>query len=126
VDLLTERAEGPVLAVNVSAGGGGSRADGRVRVPALGETLLRTMMIGSGGAVEAAVAQGAAVMTPAARGVGLLEFHQFDRMVTAGRIAARALLDQGGLNWLGHPEHTVRLEPEATIPMPREQRVART
>jgi NTE family protein len=125
VDLLTERAEGPVLAVNVSAGGG-ARADGPVRVPALGETLLRTMMIGSGGAVEAAVAQGAAVVTPAARGVGLLEFHQFDRMVTAGRVAARAFLDQGGLDWLGHPETAVRLEPDVVLPSPREQRVAQT
>jgi NTE family protein len=126
VDLLTERAEGPVLAVNVSAGGAGPRSDGKVRVPALGETLLRTMMIGSGGAVEAAVAQGAAVVTPAARGVGLLEFHQFDRMVAAGRIAARAFLDQGGLDWLGRPGHSVRLEPDVILPAPREQRAART
>jgi EmrB/QacA subfamily drug resistance transporter len=126
VDLLTERAEGPVLAVNVSAGGGGSRTDGRVRVPALGDTLLRTMMIGSGGAVEAAVAHGAAVVTPAARGVGLLEFHQFDRMVTAGRTAGRAFLDQGGVDWLSHRADTVHLEPEVILPTPRGHRVAQT
>ncbi len=29
-------------------------------------------------------------------GVGLLEFHQLDRMVTAGRAAARALLEITG------------------------------
>jgi hypothetical protein len=29
-------------------------------------------------------------------GVGLLEFHQFDQVVRAGRIAARALLDEAG------------------------------
>jgi len=29
-------------------------------------------------------------------GVGLLEFHQYDRMVESGRAAARILLDQAG------------------------------
>ena len=56
VDLLTERDEGPVVAVNITMGGGTSGprtgAPRPVRVPALGETLLRTMVIGSGGAVE--------------------------------------------------------------------------
>ncbi len=98
VDTLTERDEGPVVAVNISmggTGGGGGRArTGRPRVPALGETLLRTMMIGSGGAVAAARAQGAWVVTPPTLGVGLLEFHQLDRMVLAGRAAARALLEE--------------------------------
>ncbi len=100
VDLLTERDEGPVVAVNISMGGSGSGSGrtrtGPPRVPALGETLLRTMMIGSGGAVAAARAQGAWVLTPPTLGVGLLEFHQLDRMVQAGRAAARALLEEAG------------------------------
>ncbi len=86
-DLLMERDEGPVVAVNISmggSGGGGGTRTGPPRVPALGETLLRTMMIGSGGAVAAARARGAWVVTPPTLGVGLLEFHQLDRMV-AGR-----------------------------------------
>jgi predicted acylesterase/phospholipase RssA len=109
VDLLTERDEGPVVAVNIAMGGGGGRPGGaarpvRPRVPALGETLLRTMMIGSGGAVSAARAEGAWVVTPATLGVGLLEFHQFDRMVRAGRAAARALLEEtDGLLGLAPP-----------------------
>ena len=45
--------------------------------------------------------RGAAVLTPTPRGVGLLEFHQMDRMVQSGRQAARALLDQGGIEALG-------------------------
>jgi predicted acylesterase/phospholipase RssA len=97
VDLLTERDEGPVVAVNISIGGSGGTGrtrTGAPRVPALGETLLRTMMIGSGGAVAAARAQGAWVVTPPTLGVGLLEFHQLDRMVQAGRAAARALLEE--------------------------------
>jgi predicted acylesterase/phospholipase RssA len=96
VDLLTERDEGPVVAVNIGMGGSGTSRSGPPRVPALGETLLRTMMIGAGGAVVAARAQGAWVVTPPTLGVGLLEFHQLDRMVRAGRAAARLLLEQAG------------------------------
>jgi predicted acylesterase/phospholipase RssA/CRP-like cAMP-binding protein len=108
VDLLTERDEGPVVAVNISMGGGSGRArSGPPRVPALGETLLRTMMIGSGGAVAAAAARGATVVTPATLGVGLLEFHQLDRMVEAGRAAARTLLDQAGGDLAGLRQPTV-------------------
>ncbi|GAA2120320.1 DHA2 family efflux MFS transporter permease subunit [Nocardioides bigeumensis] len=94
VDLLTERAEGPVVAVNIGIGGETRPRTGPPRVPALGETLLRTMMIGSGGAVAAARARGAWVLSPSSMGVGLLEFHQLDRMILAGRAAARTLLEQ--------------------------------
>lgn len=125
VRLLAERDEGPLVAVNigmgsssgprpVSAGPGaalaGAPADGvpgagadpevhrerPVRIPSLGETLVRTLFIGSGGAVEAAHAAGAVVVTPSTTGVGLLEFHQLDRMVESGRAAGRALLDEAG------------------------------
>ena len=54
------------------------------------------MMISSGGAVAQARTSGAWVVTPPTMGVGLLEFHQFDQVVRAGRIAARALLDEAG------------------------------
>jgi hypothetical protein len=56
------------------------------------------MTIGAGGAVDAAHRAGAVVLTPATLGVGLLEFHQLDRMVRAGREAARALLAAGSLD----------------------------
>ncbi len=98
--LLRERAEGPVVAVNIATGGNARdsavqpRRSGPPRIPALGETLLRIMLIGSGGAVERARASGVTVVTPAPMGVGLLEFHQIDRMVESGRAAARALLEQ--------------------------------
>lgn len=94
-DLLVRRDEGPVVAVNIGSGGG-IRRPGRPRVPALGETLMRTMMIGSGGAVEAARSRGAWVLSPSSMGVGLLEFHQLDRMVESGRAAARMLLERAG------------------------------
>ena len=102
VGVLTDRDEGPVLAVNIGMGGGGSprTSDGPgaaaaprpARIPALGETLMRTIFIGSGGATETARAAGAIVVTPSTMGVGLLEFHQIDRMIESGRAAARAVL----------------------------------
>jgi EmrB/QacA subfamily drug resistance transporter len=98
--LLSERDEGPVLAVNITTGGnargGQTRRPGPPRMPALAETLLRIMLIGSGGAVDRARANGITVVTPAPMGVGLLEFHQLDRMVESGRAAGRALLEQAG------------------------------
>ena len=97
VSLLTERSEGPILAVNITMGGsGGPRRPGPPRVPALGDTMLRTMMIGSRGAVQSARDAGATVITPPPLGVGLLEFHQLDLMVEAGRMAVRELLVQSG------------------------------
>jgi EmrB/QacA subfamily drug resistance transporter len=110
VEALGERAEGPLVAVNISMGGappsGGSAAGSvehpsrPLRTPALGETLLRTMLIGSGGAVSDARAAGAIVVTPPAMGVGLLEFHQLDELVAAGRDAGRLLVEESGLSSL--------------------------
>ena len=93
-DLLVERDEGPVVAVTIGSGGDGPRRPGRPRVPGLADTLMRTMMIGSGGAGDAARARGAWLLGPSSMGVGLLEFHQLDRMIQSGRAAARALLEQ--------------------------------
>ena len=95
-DLLVERDEGPVVAVTIGRAATGRAARGRRGCPALGDTLMRTMMIGSGGAVAAARARGAWVVRPSSMGVGLLEFHQLDRMVQSGRAAARALLERAG------------------------------
>ncbi|MGE0818059.1 MAG: MDR family MFS transporter/patatin-like phospholipase family protein [Candidatus Nanopelagicales bacterium] len=104
VHVLTERDEGPVIAVNIGMGGdakphvpGAAPAEPRrVRVPAIGETLMRSLFIGSGGAVAHAREAGAIVVTPSSMGVGLLEFHQLDRMVESGRDAGRALLAEAG------------------------------
>ncbi len=99
VNLLTERSEGPILAVGIAmggSGGAGPRRSGPPKIPALGDTLMRTMMIGSGGAVQTALDRGAVVLTPPPLGVGLLEFHQLDVVVQAGRLAARRLLEETG------------------------------
>jgi EmrB/QacA subfamily drug resistance transporter len=104
VHLLAERDEGPLIAVNIGIGGEARPAHQssdtddapRVRMPALGETLMRSLFIGSAGAVQAARNTGAIIVTPASMGVGLLEFHQLDRMVESGRLAGRALLAEAG------------------------------
>jgi EmrB/QacA subfamily drug resistance transporter len=96
VRLLTEREEGPLIAVNVGVGGSEPRGDRQPRMPSLGETLLRTMMIGSSGAVDRARAAGAYVISPPSMGVGMMEFHQLDTMVESGRASARALLEATG------------------------------
>jgi predicted acylesterase/phospholipase RssA len=98
VSLLTQRDEGPILAVNIAMGGGGGGAarTGPPRMPSMGDTLLRVMMIGSGGAVQSARDAGATVITPPPLGVGTLEWHQMDLVVEAGRMAARRLLEETG------------------------------
>jgi len=93
------RDEGPLVAVSISFGGSGRppgapERTGPPRVPALGDTLMRTMMLASGSAAEQAIAGADLVLRPQAVGVGLLEFHQIDRMREAGREAARAALPQ--------------------------------
>lgn len=104
VHVLTERDEGPLVAVNIGLGGearprsadAADSAPPRVRIPALGETLMRSVFIGSGAAVKEAHDAGAIIVSPSSVGVGLLEFHQLDRMVESGRQAGRALVEQAG------------------------------
>jgi predicted acylesterase/phospholipase RssA/CRP-like cAMP-binding protein len=99
VDTVTERAEGPIIAVNISAASGRPVVPGQpprpVRVPPLGETMMRTFLI-NGGDAAGAHRLGAWVLTPHSMGAGFLEFDQFDRLVESGRAAARALLEQTG------------------------------
>ncbi|HSV37438.1 MAG TPA: patatin-like phospholipase family protein, partial [Nocardioidaceae bacterium] len=96
VPVLLERNEGPIVAVNIGSGDKPVRRDGPPRVPPLGDTLLRVMTIGGDGTTQRAAQQGAYVITPASMGVGMMEYHQMDTMVEAGRRAARALLEATG------------------------------
>ena len=89
--------EGPILAVNIASAGGRSRRGGPPRMPALPETMLRSMLMGSAAAIAAARSQAAVVVTPDTRGIGLFEFHQIDRAVEAGRAAGRAAIEALGL-----------------------------
>jgi NTE family protein len=103
VGALMERNEGPIVAVNIGSGDRSPTAGRPPRMPALGDTLLRVMTIGGQSTAQRAREQGAFVITPPTLGVGMLEFHQLDRMVEAGRMAARALLDATGGNLV--PDH---------------------
>jgi predicted acylesterase/phospholipase RssA len=90
--------EGPVIAVSVGFGGSGGPSSGArtgpPRVPALADTLMRTMMMASGDAAAHSFAAADLVLRPDTRGVGLLEFHQIDRARQAGREAVAAALPQ--------------------------------
>lgn len=90
--------EGPLIAVAVGFGGDATVSttefNGPPKVPGIGETLIRTMMMGSGLAAAATLAQADVVIRPSTRGVGLLEFHQIDQAREAGRAAAREALPQ--------------------------------
>ena len=89
--------EGPLIAVNIATGGTPAKAGKdarRLRVPSIGDTLMRTMTIGSGIAAESALAQADVVIQPNTGDVGFLEFHQIDRAREAGRMAAREAMPQ--------------------------------
>lgn len=83
--------EGPVVAVSIGFGGS-TRRSGPPRIPSLGDTLMRTMLLASGQETDRAISQADVVLHPDSTGVGLLEFHQIDRMRDAGRTAARDAL----------------------------------
>ncbi len=116
VRAMAEMGEGPIIAVDVkatfsaadAAAGAGTDADrsGQAdeprggerkperdgRVPGLGETLTRVILLASNNTSEAARAHADLVIKPRAAGVGLLEFHQLDAAREAGRAAAREAL----------------------------------
>ena len=106
VGTLLERDEGPIIAVNIGSGDRPAAPGSGPRVPGLGDTLLRLMTIGGQGTAQRARDEGAFVITPPSLGVGMMEFHQLDRMVEAGRMAARALLDATGGDLHSAPQQT--------------------
>jgi predicted acylesterase/phospholipase RssA len=104
VRALADMGEGPIIAVDVKADfegnpGNGLReydgdGDRRARVPSLGETLTRVLLLGSENTSEAARRHADLVIKPSTAGIGLLEFHQLDAAREAGRAAARDALKQ--------------------------------
>ena len=108
VRAMADLGEGPIIAVDVKptleqpAGGqptgskpraSGADCERPARVPTLGETLARVLSLGSANTSEAARRHADLVIKPRAEGVGLLEFHQLDVAVEAGRVAAQAALE---------------------------------
>ena len=117
VDVMAATGEGPVIGVDVThrfeppatpenGGNGGGRLRLRRRavredlpLPGLTETLTRALMLGSVDTTEVARTHAELVITPPNEGVGMLEFHQLDRMRETGRRAALEALEgaPGGL-----------------------------
>lgn len=95
VGALERVPDGPIVAVNISMGGGTAPATGRVggpRMPGIAETLLRTMFMSGAAATSAALARVDVVITPRTGDVGFMEWHQIDALRDAGRRAAAAAL----------------------------------
>ncbi|MFL5827605.1 MAG: patatin-like phospholipase family protein, partial [Thermoleophilaceae bacterium] len=116
VDVMAAAGEGPVVAADVTqrfdpwaylredSDGAAHNGNGRVRraraddaddvLPGLMETVMRSLLLGSVDTAEAAREHADLVITPENDGVGLLEWHQMDRAVEAGRRAAVDALER--------------------------------
>jgi NTE family protein len=103
VKAMADMGEGPVIAVDVKAtaerpkdrpAGARARDDRPPRLPSLGETLTRVLLLGSQNTAEAARRHADLVIKPRPEGVGLLEFDQLDTAREAGRAAAREALER--------------------------------
>lgn len=90
---LVAEGVGPVIAANLGVGGAGPRDHAVPRTPALGETLMRALLFSSGDHDLRATQQADIVVTAQTRDIGLLEFHQMDAAIEAGRAAGRAVVE---------------------------------
>ena len=110
VQTMAQSAEGPIIAVDVSHRSGAPERPPRARLdrlarplrraltgsdavlPRLGETLMRTLTLGSEDTASAALLHADLVIAPRIEGVGLLQWDQLARVRAIGREAARAAL----------------------------------
>jgi NTE family protein len=101
VQPMAELGEGPIIAVDVkmtfNPEAEGHRAppaaDRPARVPSLGETLTRVLLLGSANTSDMARRYADVVIRPRTGGIGLLEFHQLDEAREAGRVATSEMLE---------------------------------
>jgi NTE family protein len=107
VEPMAQAGEGPVIAVDVGQRGGDPAAAQRPRrlgrlaraltgadeqLPRVGETLLRTLTIGSADTVQAGLRHADLVIAPRVEGVGMLDWKSLDRVREIGRTATREAL----------------------------------
>jgi predicted acylesterase/phospholipase RssA/CRP-like cAMP-binding protein len=95
VDVMADMVEGPVVAVEV---GGKFRAetdpDGLPTLPAIGEILMRSVMLGSAAAGETATGRADLVIEPEVAELKMLAFGDFDRAIEIGRAAGEDALER--------------------------------
>jgi NTE family protein len=114
VETMARRAEGPIIAIDVSQRLGmppPARRPGLERVarrmrrvltgydqrlPALRETIHWTIALGSTDTVNAALKHADLVISPRVEGIGILDWRQLPRAVEIGRRAAREALEAAG------------------------------
>jgi NTE family protein len=117
VATMARTGEGPVIAVDVTTQMGDfkkptrpgiARLGGPIRryltgseaeLPRLGETIVRTVAVGSTDTAEAARRHADLVIQPTFENVGLLDWGQLERVTEAGRVTARAVLESAP-DWL--------------------------
>ncbi|HEX2128941.1 MAG TPA: cyclic nucleotide-binding and patatin-like phospholipase domain-containing protein, partial [Solirubrobacterales bacterium] len=106
---LLDRGEGPLIAADAVASRGKrgeengapdpqpreTREPRDPRLPGIGETLVRSVLIGGVEATRAARRRADLLIVPEDVGVGMLEWHQIDAAKEAGRRAAREALELG-------------------------------
>ncbi len=116
VQTMARSAEGPIIAVDVSQPRGqASDRPGRPRLellarplrraltgsdaalPRLGETLMRTLTLGSEDTARAALEHADLVISPEVEGVGMLQWDQLPRVRAIGRAAAQEALASSSL-----------------------------
>ena len=95
VDVMAAMGEGPVVAVDV---GGKFRPepgdDGHPVLPAVGETLMRSVMLGSAASGDAVAERADLLIEPEVSELKMLAFGDFDRAVEIGRKAGENALEQ--------------------------------
>jgi NTE family protein len=112
VGTMARSGEGPLIAVDVGAQRGGFSKPVRpgvarvarplrrwltgeeAQIPRLGETLVRTLAVGSIDTVAAAERHADLVIKPELEGIGMLDWRRLDDAREAGRAATRAALRQ--------------------------------
>jgi predicted acylesterase/phospholipase RssA/CRP-like cAMP-binding protein len=107
VETMAAAGEGPVIVVDVGQRPGEPAGQSRprrlgplgralagsdVQLPRIGETLLRTLTVGSADTVQAALRHADLVIAPRVEGVGMLDWKSLDRVREIGRAAARQAL----------------------------------
>ena len=94
VGVMADMKEGPVVAIEV----GGRfepeiEDDGLPGLPGVGETLMRSVLLGSAAMAESVTSRADLLIEPEVSGLKMLAFHEIDQAIQIGRRAAEENLD---------------------------------